>query len=76
MSVLRYLAACCEEVHFIQKNYTRMKIGNRIKKIREFKNYTQEYMAGQLGISQRAYSKIENDEVSISIEKLFLFLIF
>ena len=48
-----------------------MKIGNRIKKIREYKNYTQEWMAGQLGITQRAYSKIENDEVTLSVDKLF-----
>ena len=47
-----------------------MKIGNRIKKLREYNNYTQDWMASQLGISQRAYSKIENDEVAISIDKL------
>lgn len=47
-----------------------MKIGNRIKKLREFKNYTQEWMALQLGLSQPAYSKIEKGDVSISVDKL------
>jgi transcriptional regulator with XRE-family HTH domain len=46
------------------------KIGNKIRKIRELKNYTQKYMADQLGISQKAYSNIENDETDLSISRL------
>lgn len=47
-----------------------MSVSDRIKKMRLSKNYSQEYMASQLGISQRAYSKLENDEVKIDVEKL------
>jgi transcriptional regulator with XRE-family HTH domain len=46
------------------------KIGNRIRKIRELRNYTQKHMADQLGISQKAYSNIENDETDLSISRL------
>lgn len=34
-------------------------IGTKIRQIRELKGYSQEYIADKLGISQRAYSKIE-----------------
>jgi transcriptional regulator with XRE-family HTH domain len=36
-----------------------MELGTKIKKIRELRNLTQEYLADQLGISQPAYSKLE-----------------
>jgi transcriptional regulator with XRE-family HTH domain len=45
-------------------------IGLNIKKIRELKNFTQEYMAEQLKMSQRGYSKIENGEVDISFTRI------
>ncbi len=45
-------------------------IGNKIKKVRELKNYTQEYMAQRLEMSQAGYSKIENDESDVSFTKL------
>lgn len=44
-------------------------IGKKIKQLREWKNYTQEYMAEKLNISQSSYSKIEADEVKIDLEK-------
>jgi transcriptional regulator with XRE-family HTH domain len=47
-----------------------MNISDRIKSIRVSKQYSQDYMANELGISQRAYSKIENNEIKIDIEKL------
>ncbi|MDR3694839.1 helix-turn-helix transcriptional regulator [Mucilaginibacter sp.] len=34
-------------------------IVSNIRKIREFRNYTQDYLAAKLQISQNAYSKIE-----------------
>lgn len=46
------------------------KIENKIRNIRELKNLTQEYMADKLGISQAAYSKIENGATKVSYEKL------
>jgi len=45
-------------------------IGRKIKKLRELRNYTQDYMADQLGISQPAYSKMETDETEINHVRL------
>jgi transcriptional regulator with XRE-family HTH domain len=45
-------------------------VGNRIKRVREMKNYTQEYMASNLNISQNSYSRIENETVKLSTERL------
>ena len=41
-----------------------------LKKIRETQNYSQEYMACQLNITQAAYSKIESGKTRISLNKL------
>ncbi|WP_289662262.1 helix-turn-helix transcriptional regulator [Flavobacterium panacagri] len=45
-------------------------IKNKIRNIRELKNYTQEYMADKLGVTQAGYSKIEKGKTSLSYEKL------
>ncbi|WP_029272533.1 helix-turn-helix transcriptional regulator [Flavobacterium sp. KJJ] len=45
-------------------------IKNKIKSIRELKNYTQEYMAEQLGVTQAGYSKIEKGKTILSYVKL------
>lgn len=45
-------------------------IGFKIRKIREQKNFTQEYIAESIGISQNAYSKIENNQVKLSTGRL------
>lgn len=45
--------------------------GNRIRIQRLMKNYSQEYMAFELGISQAAYSKIERDETELSIRRIY-----
>lgn len=42
----------------------------KLKQLRELKNYTQEYMAQQLGLSTRAYSKIETGETQLTINRL------
>src|SRR5690606_24666104 len=42
----------------------------RIKRLREVKNFSQNYLAGELGISQPAYAKIENGTTSISLRRL------
>lgn len=48
-----------------------MKIcGQSIRKIRREKDYTQEYMAFEMGISQKAYSDIENSKVKMNLEIL------
>ncbi|KAB1063139.1 helix-turn-helix domain-containing protein [Salibacter halophilus] len=45
-------------------------VGKKLKHIRELKNYSQEYMAKELGISTRAYSKIESEETQLTIKRL------
>jgi transcriptional regulator with XRE-family HTH domain len=47
-----------------------MQVGQKIKKFRELKNFTQEYMAGLLDMTQSSYSKIETGETDISYSKL------
>jgi transcriptional regulator with XRE-family HTH domain len=47
-----------------------MELGIKIRKIRELRNYTQEYMAQKLSMSQTGYSKIERNECDINISKL------
>ena len=42
----------------------------KIKQIRELKNITQEYVAQKLGLSTRAYSKIESGETQLTINRL------
>ena len=42
----------------------------KIKQIRELKNMRQEHIAQQLGISTRAYSKIETGETQLTINRL------
>lgn len=49
-----------------------MQIGQKIKKLRELKNYTQEYMAAQLEMSVSNYSRLERNEISITLDKLQL----
>ncbi|WP_412469146.1 helix-turn-helix domain-containing protein [Pedobacter sp. KLB.chiD] len=42
-----------------------------IRKIREYRYYTQEYLAVKLNISQNAYSKIELGYTKLTVERLF-----
>lgn len=44
--------------------------GKIIRKYRESLGYTQEYMATHMGISQNAYSKIENNITQLTVEHL------
>ena len=45
-------------------------VSSNIRKVREFRDYTQEYLAMKLGISQNAYSKIELAYTRITLERL------
>jgi len=47
------------------------KVAANIRGIREHRNYTQEYLAAKLKISQNAYSKIELGYTKITVERLF-----
>ena len=46
-------------------------VAGNIRKVRDVRNYTQDYLAAKLGISQNAYSKIELGYSKITLEKLF-----
>jgi transcriptional regulator with XRE-family HTH domain len=41
-----------------------------IRKVREFRNYTQDYLSAKLRISQNAYSKIELGYSSVTLNRL------
>ena len=45
-------------------------IVEKIKNLREMKNFTQEFMAEKLGITQTAYSKLECGSTKISYSKI------
>lgn len=53
-----------------QTSYKANHVGNRIRKIRELKNFTQEQVAEKLGMTISGYSRIEREEVSVSVDKL------
>jgi len=46
-------------------------VAANIRKVREFRHYTQDYLAAKLGISQNAYSKIELAYSKITLDRLF-----
>lgn len=47
-----------------------MLTGYKIKKIRELRNFTQEFVASQMGITQESYSKIEANKTNLSVDRL------
>ena len=47
-----------------------LQLGQKIKKLRELKNFTQSHIASELGITQSAYSKMELGETEVSYSKL------
>ena len=47
-----------------------LEIKTKLKSIRKEKNYTQGIVAEKLGISLRAYTKIENGETQLTIDRL------
>lgn len=46
-------------------------VAGNIRKVREYRNYTQDYLAAKLEISQNAYSKIELGYSKITLDRLF-----
>jgi transcriptional regulator with XRE-family HTH domain len=52
-------------------NFKIKSIAANIRNKREYRNYTQEYLAARLAISQNAYSKIELGYTKITVERLF-----
>lgn len=51
------------------KKSEEIRIGKKIKQLRELKNFSQEYMAAQLKMSIPGYGRIERNEVDVSIER-------
>ena len=47
-----------------------MDVGTNIKQIRELKNFSQEYMAQELGVSQASYARIENGSIIPKVDRL------
>jgi len=47
-----------------------MSITLKIRKIRESKGYSQEYMANKLGITQSAYCKMEKKDRKINFDNI------
>jgi transcriptional regulator with XRE-family HTH domain len=45
-------------------------IYQEIKRLRERKNYTQQYVADELGINCATYSRIENGKIDLTISRL------
>jgi transcriptional regulator with XRE-family HTH domain len=45
-------------------------MGSNIKQIRELRNYSQEYAAQELGISQSTYARIESGAIISKIDRL------
>lgn len=45
-------------------------MGQKLRLFREFRNYSQEYIAEKLGITQTAYSRVENNQTKMTAERL------
>ena len=45
-------------------------IGENIRRHREFKGFSQEYMAQELGINQSSYAKIEKENTKLTVDRL------
>lgn len=45
-------------------------MGQKIRRLRENRDFSQEYVANRLGISQTAYSKIENNQTKLTAERI------
>lgn len=47
------------------------KIGFNVRKMRESKGFSQDYMATVLNISQASYARLENEETKITVDRLY-----
>ena len=57
------------------KNY-RLKLGDKIRQVREQRGYSQEQLADMMDINRSTISKIENGKFSITVDYLVRFSIF
>ena len=54
----------------------RLKVGEKIKNIREKRGYSQEQLAEKMNINRNTISKIENGKFGITVDYLVRFSIF
>ena len=47
-----------------------MKVGEKIRKVRELRGFSQQNLADNLNISQKAYSKIETNETKVTLDHI------
>jgi transcriptional regulator with XRE-family HTH domain len=57
------------------KDY-RLKLGDKIRQVRETRGYSQEQLADMMDINRSTISKIENGKFSITVDYLVRFSIF
>ncbi len=48
-----------------------LRVTEKLRSLRRKKEYSQEYMAFMLNISQNAYSRLENGKTPLTINRLF-----
>jgi len=46
-----------------------MYIGTKLRKLREERGYSQEYVANRIGISQSTYHKLEAEQIRLTVER-------
>jgi len=56
-------------LHEISRNMNN--VGVNIRKSREKRGFSQEYVADKLGITQSTYGKLERDVLSITLDRLY-----
>ena len=54
----------------MESKSSNLSIGIKLRKLRNSKGYTQDYMAEKLKVSQKTYSNMENEKATISLETL------
>ncbi len=59
-----------------QIKYYRLKLGNKIRIVREKRGYSQEQLADKMDINRSTISKIENGKFGITVDYLVRFSIF
>jgi transcriptional regulator with XRE-family HTH domain len=59
-----------------QIKHYRLKLGDKIRQVREKRGYSQEQLADMMDINRSTISKIENGKFSITVDYLVRFSIF
>ena len=54
----------------VMDELAQMRLGNKIRKIREIKGLKQENIADKIGLSLSSYGKIERGEIKLSVDRL------